>query len=359
MNPPARLPTARHRSLLVLLTVLTVLAAVAIPRGDAQSVTPPAPPSGEVPSSPGSTLPPQLSEEQMATLESQMASLSEQIKEANLKRAIGLVGIIRDAAGGGRSAAGFYADCYKVVRFDWEDKSRSEFLDWEKSNEDWLYDRRAAAAFQLQLNWLALTLQVAVTKDYAKAFSDVLRHVDQVLSLSAPPGSRDFVYKSDGRSKPRNIPFPGGGGAGSIYARCYDLQWLLGDLPNWEPDAFNIGGIYDQTILPYMRAETPERLMSAWQKRIDGERRLAAAMEGAAEYNFERLTLFELQWSMLKDQYLLSPTTVSVGKMLAHINAHKQTHPAAGTWITELHQMLNPSAAPPETNPFRSNTTGK
>lgn len=282
---------------------------------------------------------PGFTPDELASAASHLSVLSGEIDKITLTKFVELASIFRDAAGGGRTAAGLFIDCKRVIDFEWDDKTRGEAAGWVDDNDEWLYCKAHAAALQVQLNYLALTLQAAATtsklesdreRELSELFPLLMDHIDSVIDMPDPPGSSGFKTP-----KGRRLSFHESLN-GSVFDQRYDLHTVFSKLKeNWELDPFDIGGIYESSIMPYLRLNAPDQLVSAWQRRIDGERKIAARKEGKAEFNFNRLKLPSLEWGMHKDAFFANPSPQNAGRMIAHISEHKQTHPDAGDWVQE------------------------
>ncbi len=274
-------------------------------------------------------------------MRARLATLGEVIDDIELRKFQNLIDIFLDASAGGRAAADLYLDCIHEIDFRQAGKREIEFREWRQAHDDTLYDQKFTKALQLQLKYLAITLRAARAEELETVFPLLVEHIEEITSLSAPPGAERFRAR-DGKP----IQFRPSIG-GSVFSRRYDLSFALSKLESWELDPFNIGGIYEATILPYLRSEDPGALLSAWRKRIEDEKRMAELREGKAEFDFLRLTLPELEWGMLKDEFQLSPSATTITRLLAHIDRHKATHPKAGSWVEEATSLLSPDKSAP------------
>ena len=143
--------------------------------------------------------------------------------------------------------------------------------------------------------------------------------------------------------------------SGSIFAEAYNLQKLLGENDAWEPIPFNIPGIYDKTILPHIRANNKNSLMSAWDKRIEQQKRLVLFFEDKKKEalrgldredkrrqrnrqegqggimrshdldDFNRITLPNLYWSKMKDMFTYIDQLEGAKQMLKFVQDNLAT----------------------------------
>ncbi|MAS94218.1 MAG: hypothetical protein CMO55_13560 [Verrucomicrobiales bacterium] len=207
-----------------------------------------------------------LTPEQIESLKAKLKSLKENLDNHVSTRNSGAGDAFMNAASDPRAAVDLYINCYKLVNFDREGRSESDFRAWKDDQSDRFRDPQFVESLQHQLRYLALSCDAAEVESVDKVFSSLMSYVDGLSRMEELPG-----------------PMLTQSVAGSIFAKAYYLEKLLGKNENWESVPFNIGGIYDRTILPHLRSENPSALMSAWDKRIEQQSRLAMLVEQKKE----------------------------------------------------------------------------
>ncbi len=256
-----------------------------------------------------------------------------------------------------------------MVDYDREGRPESDFRAWKDAQKDRVSEPNFVESLQQQLRYLALSCQAAESKERDEIFAPLMSYVDGLSRLTEMP-SNNLTQSV----------------AGSIFAQAYYLEDLLGKNDNWEPVPMNIGGIYNRTILPYLREENPAALMNAWDKRIEQQTRLVVMLEEKkneemrgldrdeerkarnsqsnqggllkdhSKEEFTNHTLPQLQWGKLKDMFLYVDQLTGAKGMLDFIEANllKEDGESYYREFETLIQSAMPVAAPtslPEETP--------
>ncbi len=307
----------------------------------------------------------ELTPEQLEQIRVQLNTLDTSLQEISFQKNSNLTDIYLQAAASPKSALNFYLDCLQEVNFERLGKRETEFREWKDEFESYLESDELAGLLQIQLRYLAITTEAARAETLADVFPLLTQYVDGLTSMSEIPNPgrprREFRSNRDrdrDRDRGREQPSEENGMAtlepartvdATVFALRYDLaEELQKKATDWELDFLNVGGIYEKTILPYLRSEKPDQVLIAWQKRMDQEARLAMVYGDAAEEVFRRLTLPELQWGVLRDEYDLGAKAQAVAKMLAHIDAHKSSHPKAADWLAQARDIIFGEETPEE-----------
>jgi hypothetical protein len=244
------------------------------------------------------------------------------------------------------------------VNYEREGRPESDFRAWKESNEDRLRDAGFIESLQMQLRYLALSCQAAEAKEIDQVFTPLMLYVDSLSRLEEmPTGNLTSSV------------------AGSVFAEAYNLQRLLGENDAWEDTPFNISGIYESTILPYLREERPDALMNAWDKRIEQETRLVQMLEVHKEKelrgmsrdqqarargqqnqgggvlrrldedDFNRETLPRMKWAKLRDMYEYVNQLEGAKAMLSFIEEHLQ-HDLGEEFFQAFEAVIGASTSP-------------
>ncbi|MEM9282915.1 MAG: hypothetical protein AAGA96_13895 [Verrucomicrobiota bacterium] len=252
-----------------------------------------------------------------------------------------------------KAALSLYLDSHKVVNFDREALPESDFRAWKDGQEDRIKNEQFVESLQMQLRYLALSCQAAESQSIETIFTPLLSYVDSLSYLEELP--TNALTSSV---------------ANSIFADRYYLETLLGSNPNWEPIPFNIEGIYEKTIFPYLREEQPDALMTAWDKRIEQQSRIVAMLQAKKEEALRGLsrdqerrvrgnqnrqdgmmgeldqddylarTLPTMKWAKLKDQFLYVDEVIGAKAMLDYVEAHL-THELGEEFFNEFSDLIN------------------
>ena len=165
--------------------------------------------------------------------------------------------------------------------------------------------------------------------------------------------------------------------AGSIFVKAYELERVIGKNDRWEAVPYDIAGIFDKSILPYLREENPAQLMTAWDKRIAqqtrmvefirakqaeqvrGDRDEKARIESQQrreqesrgilkdhdEDDFINNTLPSLKWERLVDMYLYVDKVTAAQEMLAFLNENVANRKTMD-WLNQLQAMVGDAGSP-------------
>lgn len=251
-----------------------------------------------------------------------------------------------------RAAVELYLNCTKMVDYDRTGRPDADFRAWEDSQKARISEPKFVESLQQQLKYLALSCQVAETKDRTEVFAPLMAFVDSLSYLEEMPTA----------NLTQSV-------ANSVFAKAYYLEDLLGKSEDWESVPINISGIYNRTILPYLRKEKPDALMNAWDKRIEQQTRLVMMLEEKkqeelrgldrdeerrarntqsgqggvlkdhSKEEFTARTLPQLQWGKLKDMFLYVDQMNAAKAMVSFIEANL-THEFGQAFYAEFEALI-------------------
>lgn len=310
-----------------------------------------------------------LTPEQIEAVRQQLAALRDTVEGRTSEKNRSAWSVFMAASQDPREAVELFENCTKIVDFDREGREESDFREWQKRQENLYSNDAFMESLMLQLRWLALTCKAAEAEDFATVLPEILTYLDGLTRLNEMPTGPAL-----------------GSVGGSIFVRAYELERLVASNENWEPVPFNVSGIYERIILPYLRLEKPGQLMTAWDKRIAQQTQMVAFFKARQEDevrgnsrererkeneqrrqqntrgvlkehdedDFARDTLPQLKWDRLRDQFIYVDETTAAQGMLAFLNENL-THRKAADWLTEMQTMISdsdsPGSAPAATTP--------
>ena len=302
-----------------------------------------------------------LTPEQMVVVRKKLAELRDTVDGNAKTRNLGAGDAFMTASKDAKAALALYLDCYKVVKFDRENRKVGDFRLWEEKNENRLKDPAFLEALQIQLRYLAISCKAAEVKEFDQVFAPLMEFTDALSRLEESPDG--MLMQSVSRT---------------VFAERYYLEKLLGKNEGWEDVAYNIEGIYNKAILPYLRNEKPEALMSAWDRRIEQQKRLVSflseqnkkelrGMDREQEARmrdrqderggilkahdpekFARETLPQLKWSKLIDSYHHLDQVMGAKALLDFITVNI-TNPKSEEWLEQLEGTLGATEGALET----------
>ncbi len=301
-----------------------------------------------------------LTPEQVAAVQAQLENLRNTIEGKTSERNRSAWSVFMSASQDNRAAVELLEKCTKIVDYDREGREDSDFRDWQSNQKDRYRDEQYMEGLRLQLRWLAITCKAAEAEELDAILPEVINYVESLTQLSEMPGNAALASVG-----------------GSIFVRSFEIERLIGRNESWEPVPYNIAGIYEKTILPYLRAESPDRLMSAWDKRIDQQTRLVSFIKAKQEEeirggrdekrkiqdqqrkqqqgrnvlkehdedDFLRETLPQLQWERLVDKYSFIDKVSAAQEMLAFLNDNV-TNKKTIDWLTQFQGLISDGASP-------------
>ena len=277
----------------------------------------------------------ELTSDQLSHIYAELEELRMMIDGRNIDLNRSAAAVFAEASKDPKAAVELYAKCVREVNYIREEKEESDYRDWEDRQKETFRDPRFVQGLMVQLRYLSLTCEAAQGKDLRDLFPQILTYIDSLSQLSEHP-SQQLLQ----------------GVNGSIFARAYRIEDLLQkNAENWEMAPINVSGIYEKTVLPFLRDRDPGNLMMAWDRRIaqetqmarffaaleekgsnrdqrrDSERRSQQLQQGRTggivrAYDavvFEEETLPRLQWNRMRDMALYVDAPQGVSAMLAFV----------------------------------------
>lgn len=276
------------------------------------------------------------------------------VAQRSQKNGVALKAYVRNAASPTQANA-FYLDCLKKLRFTDENKRSEAWRTYREDNEGEIDTTFHREARQMELRYLILTIEAAHVDDRRDMMPKLLDYIDKLVAMDGR--AYEFVESADA----------------SVFTEAYGIENTI-DPGFWEMSPTNVGGIYDQAILPHLREHRDERLISAWQSKIKhmtaleesrkagkdkaereeirDERRggprgrnsdprfRAEARDEIDRYEtFMSETLPELKWEMCKDLLEHGFRDQAIPLMVTVIRDHAE-HQEVITWLNELEADL-------------------
>jgi hypothetical protein len=294
-----------------------------------------------------------LTPEQIENLRLRLSQVKQSLETHSHSKNQGARSAFLAASNDSRQAVKLYLDCYKKVNYDMEGRSESDFRAWQDSQEANLKSKDFLESLLVQLRYLSLSCHAAEVEKLDEVFGPLNQYVESLSNIQEIP---DRMLTNDISN--------------SVFAKAYELEKMLSNNKSWEGVPLRIGGIYDKTILPHLRANNPTSLMNAWDKRIEQEKRMVLFFESKKQEelrgmdrdakikerdrqetrggvlktydldDFTRETLPRLQWDRLKDMFLYINQLDAAKEMLTFVQANLTT-PNGEQFYTEFVSVLD------------------
>ena len=260
----------------------------------------------------------------------QLKTLEETVTKARAGNNQAAMEAIAEAASAEVKAVALWIDSVRETEFRDRDRKEAEFRAWRDGPGKRLSEPGAAGALRLHLHYLLITLKVAdATSDDERAavFTPLLGYLDDLAKADKT------VLRNRGALDTSVL--------GTPIAKRYKLDVTVRPPEGWPLIPGDLTGIYEKTILPYLRQrKDAARLQTAWTRRIQQEAAQVATQESEfATRNFRENVLPALEWGQAMDLYLAG-TDASAAKMLSIIQQN-QAHKQATQWIKELRVLLS------------------
>jgi hypothetical protein len=267
-----------------------------------------------------------LTSEQVIMIKEKLTALQESIATATLEKNTSVSEIFLTASSSEKAARDFYLGTIKALNFDRFDRSGTDFREWARSNDRRMDEDDFVQALRIQLRYLAISTEAANNADLSKIVPPLIDYIDGLASLDeAPNRMLDTSIEA------------------SIFAERYDLEQTLKARDEvWELRPTNVGGMYDKTILPYLREQNPTQILVAWDRRVRQEAAMASVRGEDAEVRFSSDRLPGLQWGRLKDLFVYDDRVQAAVDMLAHLEKHiaSPLHPNAQAWLADFMALM-------------------
>ncbi|MDF1658160.1 MAG: hypothetical protein P1U58_11155 [Verrucomicrobiales bacterium] len=300
-----------------------------------------------------------LTLEQIESIKKQAEEIEKAIEENSANRNLTAGDRFAAAAASPREAMDLYIDCIELVNYEREGRPGSDFREWREDPRNNLDDPSKAKSIQIQLRYLSLTCKAAEAKDRGDVIEPLMAYIESLSELDEFP-TGDLI----------------GPVTNSVFVKAYDLERFLNQNSGWEASPLKIGGMYEQTILPFLRLENPAALMNAWSKRIEQELRMVEILEANREsllrgmdrdqqkrardnqqrqergsellsdfdtHNFRVRTMPRLRWNKLKDMFLYVNEVEAVQAMLPFLKEHL-SHELGPEFFADFDGMINGAA---------------
>ncbi len=288
--------------------------------------------------------------------------------------------LISAAAGSNEAAAAFWTNAVLAVQFAGVDHQTTAVRDWKNGEGEGLKAKEGANAARLHLFWLGLTMQHsagAETKQLLPTILDFVRQLDadeiaigrvaeqiDKAKNSGPGKKNPATAKSiaeDTQAKKMHDSILRTPVAGSPVAQSLQIADILGDsgkrrkkgdkgeegAAGWEAVPGNVNGIYNAIILPEFRETRDPRILDYWDMMLrKNQESVYAGMPAFDERQKTQIERPTLMWARTQDMMLIGLKNRAITEMYNLIKAYPQ-HPEAANWISQLEQIITPSAPAP------------
>ncbi|NOX99567.1 MAG: hypothetical protein GXP30_07550, partial [Verrucomicrobia bacterium] len=208
----------------------------------------------------------ELTPDQIEKISAQLAAIRKVLTDQASSRNKSAADIFLSASQSSKAALTLYVECYKKVNFEREGRKDSDFRAWKDAQDGKFRNDAFVEGLRVQLRYLGLSCKAAESEELSEVFGNLMTYVDSLTQLKEMPGPTLMQAINS-----------------SVFAKAYELDAQLAKNKSWESVPYNIAGIYDKTILPYLREENPSQLDNAWGKRIEQETRVVQFLEKEKE----------------------------------------------------------------------------
>lgn len=277
------------------------------------------------------------------------------------------------AAGSPEKAAAFWKEAVKNAQFEGAEHEGQQVQNWREGEGEALNDKLCQGAVQLHLRWLVLSLQHAAGAENRQLLPQVIEFTKALqLDDAAAEHFNDQLDKAKERNDGKHGMAKKNVGEDATVKKVHDqvlrlavgaspvARWLqLSDLlgeagkkqkggggnTGWEATPGNLDGIYGAIILPEFRSAKDLRLLEYWDVVLKRETEKAAERKLDVEQrDWAQVKRPSILWNRAQDVLLLGFKNRAIGDMFNVVKSFPQ-HPEAPSWISQLENVLVPSAA--------------
>lgn len=275
-----------------------------------------------------------LSQETRMQILGELDSIEEVVTGKRISSRKSAVEMFQSASASDKAAYEFYLQCVKVLRFDKKGASFNEYREWREKNEDDLKDGSKLLAMRLQLQYLVLTLRAAEGVDRRSLVPELETFVANIVTHYEDLEGAGWRTMREPVNR-------------TVFAEAYDLNQSL-EVSDWHYAPGDFAAVYQRTIFPYLRAENPQELIAAWDRRIQLELKFIEASreedEGAlAEFQKDRLP--RLHWEKATDVFQSVSQSEGANAMLRILRSHSD-HPDATKWLKKARGLFGSGESP-------------
>lgn len=282
------------------------------------------------------------------------------------------------------SAAQFYIACQQMIQDrvpDLDGVSKKDIKDKQdrvKQQADRIESAPGRAAiYQMQLQYLVLTMEaptmkdegalvsrlhdfmlksVALVKQYAWPVAEEPQKKPAASVASAARSKREQEKQRDEKEAERQrrdfIQQVNTSVMGGVFAQAYNLQNYFSPRENWPNSPMDLSGIFQGIILPYRHTNKPELLESAWDEYIGlvtTVERCSTDERGYAKWLISGYK--SLLWSKWRDLYEFGTHKATAIDELVKLVKENATHKDIASWAGDLgaiaDKLKNPGGTPP------------
>lgn len=230
-----------------------------------------------------------------------------------------------EAARDGRRAQELYEDAVRETQFAGLTREGTAFRDWRSDNAERLRSRDFHAALQFHLNYLVLTLDKAADRDMAELGPQVMAYAEELR----PRSNLESEHRDLLRRPITN----------SIFVRWLGLERMLQGVQDWEMSPGDIDGIYQKSLLPWMRERGDQRVFQYWDERL---RTAREQVDGGTEFAHEQFRYVEaprILWNRAQEYLHFNQPGRAISAMFSIMQDYPQ-HPDFNAWYGQVEELL-------------------
>ena len=253
------------------------------------------------------------------------------------------------------------------------EKQKAEIAEYQAA-------RGKAAALQIVLQHLVLTLQAPTVKDRGSLVSRLRDMIGKAVNAAAtysapnaepvkkvpvatnskgrarsPQAQTQVRSREEDRARKQIIQAMQQAAVSSVFGQAYNLSNYFETMENWSDSPLDLDGNYDNFILAYYRKSNPEELHNVWDEYLARALMLHRCTDDDnALANWVINGYKDLQWKRSMDLLKYGTRRAVALDDLVKMVKENLTNPNVKNWVTEMANvaaMIKPPAvaeAPPE-----------
>ena len=229
------------------------------------------------------------------------------------------------AASSNSNAIAFYLEAMKTIAFAGESRAQTMFMEWKKKEAERIKSPEMQTAVRFHLSYLALTLQYANGLTIPQMIPALIHYTEQVSAADRAVTQQEVMRRSvrDG-----------------MFVKWFNIENQFGEIKDWELVPGNVDGMWQKTILPQMRKDKDQRVITYWDNKIKIATEVMSESKRAFDIDqFNAIHRPELLWSRAKDLIAIGQRNRGIGEMFTIVKTWPD-HPENAAWIQKIEDIL-------------------
>jgi hypothetical protein len=269
------------------------------------------------------------------------------------------------------AASSAWVEAVRQTQFEGAEKEGAQFRAWKDAEGAAFSDLVVQRATQLYFRWLAITMQRSMGTPTKDLMPQIIQHTKDVaaektamealaermkkekeLASSRMHGNRKDTSREDERTRRMHDQVLKTSLNNAPPVKALRAEELV-KVENWEMSAGDVEGIFNNIVLPELRAARDPRIFEYWDMKIKKEGDAVKDKAAFDQEKFAKEVYPQLLWNRAQEYIVLGQPNRALGEMFKVVKGYPQ-HPSLGAWIGQIENLLSPKPTPPPAAPEAS-----